>query len=106
MSRATEDQLALLHNRVATTMITALEQADRAAALLMKYSAIEDALPHDVKRFLEDAHEVNPSLLSSATKFLKDNNISCDPADDEQLSELEERLKNKRKGNVTSIPFD
>lgn len=101
MSKATEDVLSLLHGKVAETMIDALDQADRAAGLLIKHG---DDLPNDVIRFLEESREVNPSLLTSATKFLKDNNISCDPADDEQLSELEERLKQKR-NNVTSIPL-
>ena len=108
MSRATEDQLAKLHNRVAETMIAALDQADRAAHLLIKYTVDEETeLPSDVRKFLEDSQEVNPSLLTSATKFLKDNNISCDPAEDEHLSDLESRLKKKKtKGNVTQIGFE
>ncbi len=109
MSRATEQQLAVLHSRVASSMIAALEQADRATALLVKYSIDEKTrLPRDVERFLEEAREVNPSLLTSATKFLKDNNISCDPEEDAGLSELAQQLANKRqegKGNVTSIKF-
>lgn len=107
MSRATEDQLAQLHRKVAETMVAALDQSDRAGHLLAKY-ALEDTLPRDVQKFLEDAREINPSLLTSATKFLKDNNISCDPGEDENLAELEDRLKRKRttKGNVTNIAFD
>lgn len=105
MTRATEDTLAQLHGKVAKTMIAALDQADRASSLLMKYSVTEEGLPDDVRRFLEDACEVNPSLLTSATKFLKDNNISCDPAEDEDLAELQNRLKEKKRSNVTSIPL-
>lgn len=107
MSRATEDQLATLHGKVAETMTAALDQADRAASLLIKYATDDPGLPNDVKRFLEDTREINPSLLTSATKFLKDNNISCDPAEDSKLQELEGRLKAKRQqGSVTSIKFD
>lgn len=108
MGRATEDQLAKLHNKVAETMIAALDQADRAAHLLIKYTVDSEVeLPSDIRGFLEDTQEINPSLLTSATKFLKDNNISCDPAEDEQLSDLEKRLKKKKtKGNVTEIAFD
>lgn len=110
MGKATEDQLAVLHGKVAETMTAALDQSDKANALLIKYSGHKfeegESLPTDIMKFLEDTREVNPSLLTSATKFLKDNNISCDAADDEKLSELEERLKKKRKGNVTDISFE
>lgn len=99
MSKATEDALGVLHGKVAETMTAALDQSDRAASLLIEF---EEDLPHKVKRFLEEVREVNPSLLTSATKFLKDNNISCDAGEDEKLSELEDRLKKKR-NNVTTI---
>ncbi len=109
MSKATEDQLAVLHGKVAETMTAALDQADQAALLLSEYGKHVfkegETLPSAILKFLRETKEVNPSLLTSATKFLKDNNISCEPVDDEKLSELEERLKRKRKGNVTEISF-
>lgn len=106
MSKATEEQLAILHKKVAETMTDALDQADVAARLIIKYK--DGELPDDVVRFLENAREVNPSLLTSATKFLKDNNISCDPEESSEVKDLEARLKAKRqsKGNVTSISFE
>ena len=105
MTRATEDQLAILHRKVAETMTDALDQADIAARLLAKHK--DEDLPKGIVRFLEDCREINPSLLTSATKFLKDNNISCDPAEDSAVGELEERLKKRRKqGNVTSILYE
>jgi len=103
MNKATEHQLAALHGKLAETMTTALHQSDRAGALLVEF---KEELPNKVRKFLEDAREVNPSLLSSVTKFLKDNNISCDGAEDENLANLEARLKAKKKSNVTTIPFD
>jgi len=106
MSKATEHELSALHKRVAETMTAALDQSEKALRLIAKYNAREEKLPKDIIAFLEDAAEVNPSLLVAATKFLKDNNISCDPAEDDNLKSLEEKLKNKKqKGNVTSIPF-
>lgn len=107
MSKATETELSTLHRKVAESMISALDQSDRATRLLLKYvGGDEMVLPDDILRFLEEVKEVNPSLLTSATKFLKDNNISCDMGEDENLSELENRLKEKRRGNVAQISFD
>jgi enoyl-[acyl-carrier-protein] reductase (NADH) len=102
MSRASEDQMAALHGKVAETMITALDQADVAARLVVKYR--DEDLPSDIKRFIEDASEVNPSLLTSVIKFLKDNNISCDVEEDADLEELQSKLKEKR-NNVSKIGF-
>lgn len=108
MSKATESELSTLHKKVAESMISALDQSDRATRLLLKYmgEGSDVTLPGDVAQFLEDAREINPSLLTSAAKFLKDNNISCDVGEDEDLAELEDRLKQKRKSNVASIGFD
>lgn len=104
MNKATEQELSTLHKKVAETMVAALEQSDKASALLVKY--LDTELPNDVVRFLEEAKEINPSLLTSATKFLKDNNISCDVGEDEDLTKLENRLQSKRRSNVASIGFD
>ena len=104
MTKATEDQLAALHGKVAENMISALEQADEATALLVKYYDDKN-LPSDVRKFLSKIQVVSPSLLTAITKFLKDNNISSDVTEDENLSELQKRLSEKRKGNVTSISF-
>lgn len=103
MSRATEDQLAVLHAKVAETMIASLDQADRALVLLLKDRDVD--LPKDIVRFLEDVKEVNPTLLTSATKFLKDNNISCDASESSELDELQASLKEKR-SNIRNIKFD
>lgn len=102
MTTATEAELGTLHRRVAETMIKALDQSEVASGLLIKYP---DDLPSDVVDFLESFVDVNPSLLTAATKFLKDNHISCDPEEDSALSELENKLQAK-KGNVTSIGFE
>jgi len=103
MSRATEDKLGLLHGSVAEALITSISQSSRATALLIKH----EELPDDVRRFLEECSEVHPSLLTVATKFLKDNNISCDASEDESLSELQKELdKNRNKKKVSSVSYD
>lgn len=109
MSKATEKQLSTLHGKVAETMVSALDQADNAALLLDKYHGDrEEELPADVRLFLQSCREIHPSLLTVATKFLKDNNISCDAASDEELTDLEQRLAKKRadsKARVTDVSF-
>lgn len=102
MTKATEDQLSLLHKRVAETMIAALDQSATALLLLDEY---RDKLPAKVVDFIEECAEVSPSLLTSATKFLKDNNISVDMDQNGELSDLQEKLKEKRT-KLRSIPVE
>lgn len=106
-TRATEDQLAALHKRVAETFIAALEQSEEANLLLV--TEWDTPLPTRVMNFLRDCAATNPSLLTAATKFLKDNSISADPGADEGIGELQQQLadkRNKNKGNISRIPLD
>lgn len=100
MDRATEQQLATLHGKVAESMTAALDNSSRAIYLLSKH---ED-LPKDVKKFLMDASDVNPSLLTAITKFLKDNNISADMDQNNALSTLKDSL-DRKKASVTKLPY-
>jgi len=105
MSKATDKLLGELHGRVAKTMLEALEASDQAQGLLDEY---ETDLPNDVVNYLKKSAMNNPALLTAVTKFLKDNSITCVIEDNNDMSELEERLKNKRHkkriGNV--VPID
>lgn len=105
MSKATDKLLGELHGRVAKSMLDALEASDQAQALLDEYS---EELPNDVINYLSKSAGNNPALLTAVTKFLKDNSITCVIEDNSDMSELEERLQNKRNkkriGNV--IPMD
>jgi hypothetical protein len=102
MSRATEDKLGVLHGSVADALLTSITQSSTAMTLLLKH----EELPDDVRKFLEDCSEVHPSLLTVATKFLKDNNISCDASEDSTLSELEAELKKNRKRKVSDVSYE
>ena len=105
MSKATDSLLGELHGKVAKSMLAALEASDQAQALLDEYG---EELPNDVINYLSKAAGNNPALLTAVTKFLKDNSITCVIEDNSDMSELEERLQNKRNkkriGNV--IPMD
>lgn len=91
---AKEEALGVLHARVAQVMTGAL-----------------DVFDHRQKEYLQGTHddmeapEVNASLLSVITKFLADNKITCVPEESKEVSELAERLKNKRRrvGNVVHL---
>jgi len=102
MNKATEKQLSLLHGKVAESMSAALDQSSMAVYLIDKYG---NDLPDKVLSFLNDCSNVNPSLLTAITKFLKDNNISVDIEGNDALSGLEESLARK-KATVTSIPLE
>lgn len=105
MSKATDSLLGELHGKVAKSMLDALEASDQAQALLDEYG---EELPNDVINYLSKSAGNNPALLTAVTKFLKDNSITCVIEDNSDMSELEERLQNKRNkkriGNV--IPMD
>lgn len=91
---ATEDELGLLHNKVAKVMSNALEVVDKAQEHYLEASEPDDPPP-----------EVSAPLLGVITKFLNDNKISCVPSESAGLSDLAERLKKKRKriGNVVHL---
>lgn len=102
MSNATDKLLGELHGRLANAMLASLDASEKAAALLDEYS---DELPGAVQAFLVKTADSNPALLTAIAKFLKDNAITCAIEDSEEMSELEQRLRNKRKrvGNVIPI---
>lgn len=103
MSKANDKELGVLHGKLAKSMLAALDASEKAKILLDQYS---HELPDEVTRFLAQHADANPSLLTAVAKFLKDNQITCAMSDSEEMSELEKRLKNKKRvsiGNVTHI---
>lgn len=102
MSKATDKLLGDLHGQLAKSMIANLNASNGAEALLEEH----DDLPDDVVEFLKKVSCTNPAFFTAVSKFLKDNDITCLVEESDDMTELEERLKNKRKrvGNV--IPID
>ena len=98
MSKASDTQLGILHGKLTKTMLDALEASEVAIILLEEY---EDQLPSKVIDFLEKHALTNPALLTTVARFLKDNSITCAIEDDNQLSELEQRLTEKRQRKVS-----
>ena len=81
MTKATEDVLAALHKLVAESLTDVISSG-----------------------------EANSAVYAAAIKFLKDNNITCNIEDAEDMSELEQLIRDKQKkakrmqvGNVVHI---
>lgn len=86
--RASEAFLANLHNAVAVTLT---EQ-------VLHEEAVEtfDAEGNTVLTG-EMAKTATPALLATAARFLKDNEITCDVEQDENIGGLREALSKKQK---------
>ncbi len=97
---ATSKELAALHKKISSAMLRALEANARAEALLSEYSA---DLPEPVVDFLEELCNTNPALFQAVTKFLKDNDVTCQIEEDETTSALQQRLAKKKVRNVGNV---
>lgn len=61
---------------------------------------VAKSLTERIEQDLEDKLPTDAATLGAAIKFLKDNNVSADPADAEDLTSMREKLielSNKRK---------
>lgn len=91
---ASETKLGALHEKVADVLLTALD-----GEVLPGYGEGDDAVPDKL---------IPPSaaIIAAATKFLKDNEITCTPAENNALGELEQKMaarRAKRAGNVVDF---
>lgn len=88
---ASETRLGALHEKVTEVLLNALD-----GEVLPGYGEGDEAVPEKV---------IPPSaaIIAAATKFLKDNEITCVPAENNALGELEAKMaarRAKRAGNV------
>lgn len=87
---AKESTLGDLHNKVATVMLSSLDNIQRA----------QDAFADiPVEQLVEDGvtvPEINPALLSVMVRFLDANKITCAPETSETMTDLEKRLAERR----------
>lgn len=66
---------------------------------------VAKSLTERIEQDLEDKLPTDAATLGAAIKFLKDNNVSADPADAEDLTSMREKLtelSNKRKQRGSS----
>jgi hypothetical protein len=97
---ATESTLGDLHSKVAKVMVIAV---DKMITAQENPKTDEEGNEVDVP--------ISPALLSVITKFLDTNKITCAPEAGNTMSELEQKLAEKRSrrrkvGNFTVIESD
>lgn len=93
---ATEKRLGELHAKIAEVLIEALD-----GEVLPGYTDPETGEVFPDKRMLPSA-----AVIGAATKFLKDNEITCQPSESNALGELQRKMearRAKRSANVVDL---
>lgn len=70
-----------------------MSKAASLADLQELHSLIARSLNQRITQDMEDGLPTDAATLGAAIKFLKDNNVSADPADADDLSALRDKLK-------------
>lgn len=70
-----------------------MAKAASLADLQELHSLIARSLNQRITQDMEDDLPTDAATLGAAIKFLKDNNVSADPADADDLSALRDKLK-------------
>lgn len=70
-----------------------MPKAASLADLQELHSLIARSLNQRITQDMEDGLPTDAATLGAAIKFLKDNNVSADPADADDLSALRDKLK-------------
>ena len=101
---ATERTLGSLHDKVASVFIKVLQRYEARLDVLdtLDTSEIEDEM---LRELMEDGALPNPAMLSAITKFLKDNEISFETEQLDELTATERRLAERRadRGKLVSL---
>lgn len=70
------------------------------------HALIAKSLKQRIEQDIDDNIPTDAATLGAAIKFLKDNNVTADPADADDLTELREKLKeqaSKRRKSVSNV---
>ena len=73
------------------------------------HKLITKSLTQRIEQDIEDNIPTDAATLGAAIKFLKDNSVTADPADQDDLSDLRDKLREqsamrrKKVGNVVSL---
>ena len=102
---STESQLGSLHNKL-TALFTKILQRYEDDLDQMVDLDIEEALLES----LAPGRIPSPAMLSAVAKFLKDNDISLETEELNELSAMEERLEARKRArpnlaSVTNLPL-
>lgn len=88
---ASETALGALHVKVTEVLTEALD-----GDVIPGYTEVNDATGVVTE---VPARKLPPSaaIIAAATKFLKDNNITCAPSEDNSVGELVQKLRDKQR---------
>jgi len=88
---ATESKLGLLHEKVAEVLSEALDGDE-----IPGYTETNE-LTGEITEVPGRRLPASAAIIAAATKFLKDNNITCAPSKDNKVNDLVEKLKERQK---------
>lgn len=86
--KATEHKLAVLHGAVAEVLTEQLQHKEAETEFDSEGNCVETG---------REVYTAPPATLAAAIKFLKDNQITCDIEQDENMNNLREVLAKKQK---------
>lgn len=88
---ANEKTLGDLHDKVARVLSDALDGDE-----------LPEVIDEDSGEVTAPAKRLAPSaaIIAAATKFLKDNNITCVPTEDNALGELQRKMEERRNKRI------
>jgi hypothetical protein len=66
-------------------------------------SALHGKLTESLSSALDDDEFVSPALFTITAKFLKDNDITCQPEEGTKVNALDEKLKAARAKRLTKV---
>lgn len=100
---ANKDELAGLHKLLTKVFVKVLKQYE--TGLDNQTKATGDVSDDMVDELMDSGVTISPAMLSAVSKFLKDNEVTFDAEQLEELTALEERLNDKKqnRGNLVSL---
>jgi len=94
---ASESKLGALHEKVAEVLLDALE-----GDTIPGYTE-ENPATGEVTEVPDRKLPASAAIIAAATKFLKDNNITCAPSQDNAVGSLVDKLKAKQKAKLSKF---
>ena len=95
MGKSSEEALGQLHGAIARVLTNVVEQQEEEVS----YDAEGEAVPTGNMMYT-----VSPAMMATAVKFLKDNSITCDIEQDNNMGNLKEALAKKQKHSRLNDP--
>ena len=86
---ATEEKLANLHNVLADALIAGVSE---------QKTVLDEETGEEATYYV-----ANPALLTVAIKFLKDNDITCQPSEENKTGRLKQELEERKKNRLANV---